>query len=157
MHFFFQREWGEGEVNLNLAFLSVFPPVMLCHAGVMERIQSLLRRCMSTKREETGYWPFLLPLCNFCRYRLMPKQLPGKTKSENEKRCSYNLQSGHPAWWKADNCSIFLTVNIFSRKKRTDRGNQKWLKNWKKIILGIFVLNLSFGTEIAGENKTQPC
>ena len=49
----------------------------------------------------------------------------GETKSENEKRCSYNLQSGHPAWWKADNCSIFLTVNIFSRKKRTGRGNQK--------------------------------
>ena len=33
------------------------------------------------------------------------------------------LQSGHRAWWSADNCSIFRS------KKRTDRGNQKCLKN----------------------------
>ena len=30
-----------------------------------------------------------------------------------EKRCSHNLQSGHPAWWSANNYSIFPTVNIF--------------------------------------------
>ena len=35
----------------------------------------------------------------------------GETRSGTEKRCSYNLQSGHPAWWSADNCSIFPTVN----------------------------------------------
>ena len=35
-----------------------------------------------------------------------------ETRSGTEKRCSHNLQSGHPAWWSADNCSIFLTVNI---------------------------------------------
>ena len=49
-----------------------------------------------------------------------------------EKRCCHNLQSGHPAWWSADNCSIFPTVNIFRlfrSKKRTGRGNQKCLKN----------------------------
>ena len=59
MYFFFQREWGNegggGRVSLNLAFLSVFPPVMLCHAGIMERTQSPLRRCVNAKKEETGY------------------------------------------------------------------------------------------------------
>ena len=34
-----------------------------------------------------------------------------ETRSVTEKRCSHNLQSGHPAWWSADNCSIFPTVN----------------------------------------------
>ena len=56
----------------------------------------------------------------------------GETRSGTEKRCSHNLQSGHPAWWSADNYSIFPTVNIFrlfTSKKRTDRGNQKCLKN----------------------------
>ena len=55
-----------------------------------------------------------------------------ETRSGTEKRYSHNLQSGHPAWWSADNCSIFLTVNIFRPfrgKKRTGRGNQKCLKN----------------------------
>ena len=36
-----------------------------------------------------------------------------ETRSGTEKRCSHNLQSGHPAWWSADHCSIFPTVNIF--------------------------------------------
>ena len=35
-----------------------------------------------------------------------------ETRSGTEKRCSHYLQSGHPAWWSADNCSIFLTVNF---------------------------------------------
>ena len=55
-----------------------------------------------------------------------------ETRSGTEKRCSHNLQSGHPAWWSADNCSIFPTVDIFAlfrSKKRTGRGNQKCLKN----------------------------
>ena len=34
----------------------------------------------------------------------------GETRSGTEKRCSHNLQSGHPAWWSADNCSIFPAV-----------------------------------------------
>ena len=54
-----------------------------------------------------------------------------ETRSGTEKQCSQNLQSGHPAWWTADN-SIFPTVNIFRlfrTKRRTDRGNQKCLKN----------------------------
>ena len=55
-----------------------------------------------------------------------------ETSSGTEKRCSHNLQSGHPAWWSADNDSNFPTVNIFRlfrSKKRTNRGNQKCLKN----------------------------
>ena len=36
-----------------------------------------------------------------------------ETRSGTEKRCSHNLQSGHPAWWSAENCSTFPTVNIF--------------------------------------------
>ena len=55
-----------------------------------------------------------------------------ETSSGTEKRCSHNLQSGHPAWWSADNYSIFPTVNIFRlfrSKKRTGRGNKKCLKN----------------------------
>ena len=40
-------------------------------------------------------------------------QAGGKeTRSGTEKRCSHNLQSGHPAWWSADNYSIFPIVNI---------------------------------------------
>ena len=35
-----------------------------------------------------------------------------ETRSGTEKRCSHNLQGGHPAWWSADNYSIFPTVNI---------------------------------------------
>ena len=33
-----------------------------------------------------------------------------ETRSGTEKRCSHNLQSGHPAWWSADNYSVFPTV-----------------------------------------------
>ena len=35
-----------------------------------------------------------------------------ETRSGTEKRCSHNLQSGHPAWWSADNYGIFPTVEI---------------------------------------------
>ena len=36
-----------------------------------------------------------------------------ETRSGTEKPCFHNLQSsGHSAWWSADNCSIFPTVNI---------------------------------------------
>ena len=38
------------------------------------------------------------------------------TRSGTEKRCSHNLQSGHPAWWSADNYSIFPTVNILEAR-----------------------------------------
>ena len=32
-----------------------------------------------------------------------------ETKSGTEKRCSHNLQSGHPSWWSADNSSTDFT------------------------------------------------
>ena len=32
-----------------------------------------------------------------------------ETRSGTEKRCSHILKSGHPAWWSADNCSIYPT------------------------------------------------
>ena len=56
-----------------------------------------------------------------------------------------------------------MTVNIFRlfrSKKRTGRGNQKCLKNWKSNILHLCfscISYLSFGTEITGDTKTQPC
>ena len=87
----------------------------------------------------------------------------GETRSGTEKRCSHNLQSGHPAWWSADNYSILPTVNIFRlfrSKKRTDRGNQKCLKNWKKSYhASLFFLHIVFVFRYwnAGETKTQPC
>ena len=31
-------------------------------------------------------------------------------RSGTKKRCSHNLQSGHPAWWSVDNYSIYPTV-----------------------------------------------
>ena len=55
-----------------------------------------------------------------------------ETRSGTEKRCSHNLQSCHPAWWSADNGSIFPTVinfRLVRSKKRTGRRNQKCLKN----------------------------
>ena len=85
-----------------------------------------------------------------------------ETRSGTEKRCSHNLQSGHPAWWSADNYSNFPTVNIFRlfrSKKRTNRGNQKCLKNWKKSYhASLFFLHILFVFRYwnAGETKTQP-
>ena len=87
----------------------------------------------------------------------------GEEKRSGTKKPCNNLQSGHPAWWSADNCSIFPTVNIFRlfrSNKRTGRGNQKCLKNWKNNVLHLCfscISYLSFGTEIAEETKTQPC
>ena len=45
-----------------------------------------------------------------------------------EKRCYHNLQSGHPAWWSADNCSIFPRVNIF-RLFRSKKGTGREIRN----------------------------
>ena len=80
-------------------------------------------------------------------------------QNRTEKRCSHNLLNGHPAWWSTDNYSIFPTVNIFRlfrSKKRTGRGNQKCLKNWKNNIMHLCfscISYLSFGTEMRGKLK----
>ena len=54
-----------------------------------------------------------------------------ETRSGTEKRCFHNLQSGHPASWVADNCSIFPTVNIFrlfrSKKRRNPQRKSEML------------------------------
>ena len=58
-----------------------------------------------------------------------------ETRSGTEKRCSHNLQSGHPAWWSADNYSIFPTVNILeARIEVNGQGKSEMLKKLKKII-----------------------
>ena len=61
--------------------------------------------------------------------------------------------------------ALFPTVNdvnifrLFTSKKRTGRGNQKCLKKLKNKMHLCFscISYLSFGTEIEGETKTQPC
>ena len=65
-----------------------------------------------------------------------------ETRSKTKKRCSHNLQSGRPAWWSADNYSIFPTVkfNIWFQKQEANRQRKsEMLKNFKKIIPCIFV------------------
>ena len=42
-----------------------------------------------------------------------------ETRSGTDKRCSHNLQSGHPAWGSADNRSVFPTVNVFRLLRRS--------------------------------------
>ena len=81
-----------------------------------------------------------------------------ETRSGTEKRCSHNLQSGHPAWWSADNCSIFPTVNILieARSEPTEEMIENLKKNNIMHLCFSCISYLSFGTEIAGETKPQP-
>ena len=61
-------------------------------------------------------------------------------RSGTEKRCSHNLQSGHPEWWSADNYSIFPTVNILEARIEANRQTKsEMLKKLKKIISCNFV------------------
>ena len=62
------------------------------------------------------------------------------TGSGSEKRCSHNLESGHPVWWSADNYSIFPTVSILEARIEVNRQRKsEMLKNLKKIISCNFV------------------
>ena len=63
-----------------------------------------------------------------------------ETRSGTEKRCSHNLQSGHPVWWSADNC-IFPTVNDLDFLEARSEPAEE-IRNTS---------HLSFGTDIAGE------
>ena len=38
-------------------------------------------------------------------------------RSGTKRQCSRNLQSGHPAWWSADNCSLYPTANILIKAR----------------------------------------
>ena len=63
-----------------------------------------------------------------------------ETRSRTEKRCSHNLQSGHPAWWSVDNYGIFPTVNILEARIEANRQRKsEMLKKLKKIISCNFV------------------
>ena len=77
----------------------------------------------------------------------------------DEKPHSHNSQSRHPAWWSADNSSFFPTVNILTEER--SEPAKEIIKKWKNNIMHLcflaYCINLSFGTEIAGEIKPQPC
>ena len=63
-----------------------------------------------------------------------------ETRSRAKKRCSHNLQSGHPAWWSVDNYGIFPTVNILEARIEANRQRKsEMLKKLKKIISCNFV------------------
>ena len=84
-----------------------------------------------------------------------------ETRSGTKKRCSHNLQSGHPAWWSADNYSIFPTVNILEARIESNRQRKsEMLKKLKKLYHAtLFFLHIVFVFRYwnAGETKTQPC
>ena len=67
-------------------------------------------------------------------------------RSGTEKRCSQNLQSGHPAWWSADNYSIFPTVNILEARIESNRQRKsEMLKKLKKLYHAtLFFLHIVF-------------
>ena len=62
-----------------------------------------------------------------------------ETRSGTERRRSYNLKSSHPAWWSADNRSIFPTVNIFI-EERSDPAEEMI----KKYHASLFFLHIVF-------------
>ena len=81
-----------------------------------------------------------------------------ETRSGTEKRCSHNLQSGHPAWWSADNYSIFPTVNILDARIEANRQRKsemvkKLRKNYIMQLCFSCISHLSFGTEMRGKLK----
>ena len=69
-----------------------------------------------------------------------------ETRSRTKKRCSHNLQSGHSAWWSADNYSIFPTVNILEARIESNRQRKsEMLKKLKKLYHPtLFFLHIVF-------------
>ena len=63
-------------------------------------------------------------------------------RSGTEKRCSHNLQSGHPVWWSADNYSIFPTVNIL--EARIEANRQRRSEMLKKFLKKLYHAALFF-------------
>ena len=75
-----------------------------------------------------------------------------ETRSGTERRCSHNLQSGHPAWWSAGN-RCFSHTNYFDKLEANRQ--EKMIKTLKNNIMHLCfscISYLSFGTEIAGGN-----
>ena len=53
-------------------------------------------------------------------------------RSGTEKRCSHNLQSGHPAWWSADNCRFFSHSKYFEELEANLQQKSEMIKKLKK-------------------------
>ena len=88
------------------------------------------------------------PTANGFNFRIINGR-EAETRSGTEKQFSHNWQIVHYAWW---------TVNIFKIEARSEPAEEMIKKLKKKMILCIFVFCISylfFGTEIAGETKTQ--
>lgn len=58
-----------------------------------------------------------------------------------DKQCSHSLQSGHLAWWSADNCSDFLSQSEihFRGEKQTSRENNSVIEKNNIICLFVFL------------------
>ena len=48
----------------------------------------------------------------------------GETKSGTEKRCSHNLQSGHSAWWSADNYILLQEIFLDFLEARSEPAEE---------------------------------
>ena len=47
-----------------------------------------------------------------------------ETKSGTEKRCSHNLQSGHSAWWSADNYILLQEIFLDFLEARSEPAEE---------------------------------
>lgn len=58
-----------------------------------------------------------------------------------DKKCSHSLQSGHLAWWSADNCSDLLSQSEihFRGEKQTSRENNSIIEKNNIICLLVFL------------------
>ena len=65
--------------------------------------------CLTLKQQTLAGLYFLSHLTLFDKLNCRDQWGGGGEEmgSGTEKRCSHNLQRGHPAWWSVDNYSIF--------------------------------------------------
>ena len=114
---------------------------------------------LATVRDQKLFWS-KFDVSVFSRECSVLNRVEGgeETRSGTEKRCSHNLQSGHPAWWSADNYSIFPTVNILEARIEANRQKKSKMLKKNDIMQLCFscISYLSFGTEMRGK-LTQPC
>ena len=113
-------------------------------------------------------WLYKRILKSKCRGEGRGRGGGGQTWSGTEKWCSHNRQSGHLAWWSADNCGIFPIVRslspchskYFSSEKRTWRGNNSIKIENNTMPLYFFRISyLSFGQKLqnASDSPLQSC